>query len=214
MNGIFSLVHKMEFKKISKKEKGLSFLVVGILMVVGLSTFVSAFALGFANKISLYPGESTDTSFSLQNVIEPTADLVLGVVVEEGSEYVSFTEGTQFNVPEGESVRAKVRVSVPETASVGDIYTVTVVFGTVSSESIGDEGTIQFTTFHRKSFEIEVMAEPALEIEEPAAGEGLGAGMWILIIVIIVVVIVVIVLVVKKKKNASIGVKPTEKPVK
>ena len=197
-------------KKIFKSEKGLKFLITFSLMIVLLTSFVSAFTIGGPGKVALNPGQSTDTGFSLQNGFG-TEDIIVEGVITEGSEYASFTEGTRFIVPAGSKVPARIRVSVPANADVGDVYPISLSFNTVSGGDT-DGGTIDFSKGYSTSFNVEVTPIPVEPGQEVPAAEGISMIWWILGILVVIIVIVVIWISVKNKKPDV--AKPAAKPVK
>jgi len=150
------------FMKANKKL--LSGMVLSLIFSVVLIN--AGFGIGFSKSINLYPGQSLDRYFSIQNTMEPTEDLVIKVSIVRGAEYISLPEGDEFSVLAGTTVPVKVIVSIPETAPVGSIYYGEVLFKTLSSSSEGTEGMISFTTGHSKSFEIEVIPNPNVIIPE------------------------------------------------
>jgi len=198
---------KMIFKK--TKSKNLKFFIVGIMAVIMFSSFVSAFGVGFQNtRLSLNPGQTIDSAFSLQNHKDGEGDLIIEVILEEGGEYLTFTEGTQFNVPTKTSVPAPVRISVPVDAKIGEVYTLKVLFRSVSGgvEEVDGEGTsIGLLLSQRRNIEIEVVPEEIVEPELPAPEEGLGTIWWVLGIVVVIIVIVVIYFLVKGKGDNSVN---------
>ncbi len=135
-------------------------------LIVSVVLINASFGIGFSKSINLYPGQSLDRYFSIQNTMEPTEDLVIKVSIVRGAEYISLPEGDEFSVLAGTTVPVKVIVSIPETAPVGSIYYGEVLFKTLSSSSEGTEGIISFTTGHSKSFEIEVIPNPNVIIPE------------------------------------------------
>lgn len=182
-------------KKIFNKRKENLFIIVG-LMIIMLSVFVSAFAVSFPGKINIYPGGSIDKSFSIQNTMEPLEDITVRVTVEGGGDYVSILEGSDYEVASGETIPVKVRISVPANAKVGDIYTAKVLFETATSEGTGG-GMVQFTTGHRKSFDIEVVSEPGQETPSTLSTT------WIIVGIIVILLVIIVVWLIKKNQNSE-----------
>ena len=135
----------MELKKI--KIKGLQFLLAGVVFIFVLSTFVSAFSVGFeSTELRLYPGEVHNSAFSLQNYGTEASDITVEATVEEGGEYMTFPGGTRFDVPANNNIAAPVRIRIPENAKIGDSYPVKVLFKVVSGDVGGGESGGQGTT--------------------------------------------------------------------
>lgn len=197
--GMLCLIHKMVIKKIKiKKMKIIGLFIVTALIISMSGVLVSAaFGIGFSKSINLYPGQSLDKFFSIQNTMEPVEDLVVKVSIVEGAKYVSLPEGDEFNVLAGKTVPVKARISIPETARVGSIYNAEVLFKTLSASREGDEGMVSFTTGHSKSFKIEVIPKPGEE-----RPEGISTT-WIILGIVLVIVIIVIIWFVNKNKKAS-----------
>lgn len=190
----------LEQLKMIKRENSLGkkcfVLVVGVLLLVLLSVFISAdFGIGFANKVSLSPGGSIDRYFSLQNVIEPISDTTVNVSVVEGSKYVSFPEGTIFEVPAGETVSIPVTLSISSNARVGDEYPVKIMFNTIAGGSGSGGGTVQFTMGISKSFGI-LVTEKTAEVEE-----GISRTLILFVLIVLIILLLLIIWLIVRSKN-------------
>jgi len=193
------LTHKMAIKKIKIKEMKIIGLFIVAALIISMSGILvsAAFGIGFSKNINLYPGQSIDKFFSIQNTMEPSEDLVVKVTIVEGAEYISLPEGDEFSVLAGKTVPVKARIIIPETARVGSVYDAEVLFKTLSASREGDEGMVSFTTGHSKSFEIEVIPKPGEEIPE-----GISTT-WIILVIVLVIVVIAIIWSVNKNKKAS-----------
>jgi len=173
---------------------GMCFLIFGVLAIMSGVLVSAAFGIGFPNGVSLYPGEILDTGFSIQNVIDPTEDIVIEVSVVEGSDYVTLSEGTQFSVPAGEVIPVPIRISVSDSANIGDLHNIVVSFSTVSG-GIEGGGTVDIAFGITKSFDIEVVKRSettpdALDTSgEPGEGS-LGVNIWLWVIGVIVLFVI------------------------
>lgn len=95
-----------------------------LVLLFGFSVYdVSGYlSVGFeSTELYMYPGEIRDTAFSLQNYGTASSDIVIEAIVVEGEEYISFTDGTIFEVPANNNTGAFVRITVPKNVSIGDI---------------------------------------------------------------------------------------------
>jgi len=129
-------------------------IVIAMVMLSGLSR--ADFGIGFAGGVGVKPGESVEKSFSVQNVIEPTADLAIEASVEEGKDYVSLIGEKRFEAKAGEIVSVPVRISVPEDKNAGDVFPAKIFFRTISGGA-EEEGMIGFSMSIGKSFDIVVL---------------------------------------------------------
>ena len=181
--------------------KTANLLIAGLLVLVIISSFTSAFGVGFrGSKFNLHPGDVLDTSFSLQNNDVGTGTITIEVVVEEGGDYVALVGGSsRFDVPEGGNVEVPVRISVPGNARVGDLYKVKVLFRQLNS-IVGNEGggtNVGFAFNQRNSFDIQVVES----IEKGAPEKESIAANILLWLVIIIVIVIIVWLILKKKKK-------------
>ena len=192
-----------------KKKKIFSdwnFLLVGSLLMVMLSFFVSALGIGSdGSKLQLYPGETRDTSFLLQNYGAESSNIVVEATVEEGSEYISFPDGNSFSVSANGNFVVPVRYSISESAKIGDIYSVKVLFRVVSEDvGSGKESggtSIEFAVNPRVVIEIEVAPKNVREQVPIVAEEKTSAGSTVWIWILAVLVLIIIAWMIWKKKN-------------
>jgi hypothetical protein len=177
------------------------FLVTGLLVVM-LSSLVSAVGVGSGyspdTPLEMYPGEERIILLTLQNTDVEEEVTVEGKILE-GSEIASLTENIFKVQYQSTSVSAKMKMELPEDASVGQSYLVRYEFGHVSAVGEGVEGTgVAFSQGVTRSFNVVVVEKP--EEEKPA---GIGTGWTLLIIILIVVVIAVIYFITKKKTSVE-----------
>lgn len=192
----------MEFKKI--KNKNSQFLLVGVVVIFMLGNFVSAFAVGFeSTELRLYPGEVHNTAFSLQNYGTDVSDITVEAVIEEGEGYITFTEGTTFEIPANSNAAAPVKFTIPENAGVGENYPVKVLFRIISGDASGDEAegtSVSFAFSYSRTINLLVVPEP-VSVTEPETAErpAVGAQVWVWILVVIIIIIIVWIILRKKK---------------
>ncbi len=125
------------------------------IIVVIVGAFASAsLGISFPNAISLHPGETYESSFSIQNVLEPTKNITLEITIENGQEYIQFPEGTTIQLAKGEIKNVPVKISLPKNAR-ADKYNVQILFQPTAAQS--QSGTLDLVLAIRKSFDIEVI---------------------------------------------------------
>lgn len=196
--------------KLGKIEiKSLYFILIGIIFIFLLSTFVRAFSVGFeSTELRLYPGESYGSAFSLQNYGTEASDITVDAVVEEGEGYISFPQGTRFDVGANNNAAAPIEIKIPENANVGDSYPVKILFNVISGnvgggESGGQGTTVSFAFSYRREINLKVIEKPSEPIPTPTeettkASAGSTAWIWVLVGIVIVVIVVWLIL---RKKN-------------
>jgi len=184
----------------------ISVLVVSFVLLLGIFIVnVGAIGIGFSQTVKVYPGQKYDAAFSLQNVPAGEGDLTFKGTIEEGGEYISFTGGSEFVVPDGGIVHAGYRIGIPSSASVGDKYKVRAVFNAVPvspEESSGGGDAVQFTTGVGVTFDIEVVERPPEPVEPviPETG-GAGISLWVWVLVGVIVLILIVWMIMKSKKS-------------
>ena len=154
---------------------------------------VSAFGVGSAytsdNPLKLYPGESSEISISLQN---NEAISLKGSIIA-GSDIARFIDVSDvYNVPADGSINAKLEVSVPRDADIGQEYIVTMSFLGVPG---AQGGTVGFANAMEKSFKVVVVEKPTTETT------GISTIWWILSVILIIGIIAVVYFLVKSKKD-------------
>jgi uncharacterized membrane protein len=176
---------KMKYKRKEGMERGLGYwkvcFVLGVAVLMS-GFFVAAFSVGSSSAVNVEPGGSVDTSFSLMNLGENAEDVVIEITVERGEEYLSFPDGTIFDVPAGQSVSVRAIVSVPSDSGDGDSYPVKLVFNAIEG-GVNEGGTVDIVFGYSKSFNINVA-------ESLEAREGAG-NFWLWVIGIIVVIVII-----------------------
>jgi hypothetical protein len=213
----------MLFKVKCKKEKMklLNLVVVSAMFVVFASFVVSAFGVSMTSStFELQPGESIETTFTLDNYRDDATDVVVEMVVEEGEEYLALTgEATSFNLAKDSSVNIPVSVSVSQDSIVGDVFDVKVLFRPISGGSEGVEGdgtTIGFVMSQRKSISVAVVAPPAVAEESTPVAEKpqpSGSNIWIWAITGALIVVVIVVMV-KRGRGGGAPREPSSPPKK
>lgn len=171
------------------------------IFIVTFSFFVAAFSVGSFSAINVAPGETVETTFSLMNTGEDAEDVVIEIVVDEGAQYFSFPEGTRYNVPAGTTVSARVSVSIPSDASVGDSYPAKITFNAIEG-GVNEGDTVDIVFGYSKSFNINVITKP-VEVEEPTP-PAVGGNFWLWLIAIIILIIIIWLVMKRKKKSEGV----------
>jgi len=177
------------------KTKSIKIFELTVLVLLISIMSISAFGVGCAysneNPLKLYPGESLDVLINLQN----NEAIQLKASILEGVEIAEFLDANDvYSVPVNGWVNAKLKVSVPASASIGQEYAVTVSFSEVPGAQVG---TVGFSTIIEKSFKVVVAEKPVVETPQ---GEGMSTTTIILLIIAIIVVIAIIWFLIKRKK--------------
>jgi len=179
---------------INKKNKRGEKFLVALLFSIFLFPLVSAFSTGFvSSNVELHSGQIYNERFSLSNPSE--VEITIEAVIQEGGEYLVFTEGTVFDVPAKGSVAAPVRISIPDDAEVGDTYPIKVLFQRISDIE-SDDSMIGLTFNQEQDVSVTIIPKPGEEVPP----EGISTTWIILGIVLIIIVIVLIWFVNKSKK--------------
>ena len=170
---------------------------ISMICVVFISGFVSAFALGIPPDFSMYPGQTLDSGFDIMNTYG--GDITVQGRILEGSEIASFSKGSKFNVAGGSVIPAYVRYKMPSDANIGKVYTVKVIFSTVSAGE--GSGSVSFGEDVARSFNIRVGEKPIGFIEEKSPEKGKVGAVFGWIIAAIIILLIIWLILRKKKKR-------------
>ena len=170
-------------------------IIISTIFVIIFSNIASAgFAVGFPYKISLHRGESYEGSFSLQNVIPPTEETTVKIKVTEGEEYITFPEGTTFQLAANEIKNVPVKISLPQDADGGKIYKAKIIFEPVSG-GVQNGGIVSLRFSVGKNFDIEVIGN--------TKAERLAKIASVILFIVVIILIIVLIKVLKNKKRKS-----------
>jgi len=150
--------------------------------------------------LTMYPGQSSDYSFTLQNAIGEE-DMTIEAILTKGEEIARFTDrNLQYDVAFGSQEKVNVRIEIPESIPIGTEYVIEGLFKPVSPQQEG-EG-VQLSTHIRKAFKVVVIAQPSEPeaFEEQQQVRGVNMWMWVLGIIILIIIIWLIIKALKKKK--------------
>lgn len=205
---------KMKTQNYKRMQVMKTLLIVSFMSLI-LINYVSAGFLGVVSKYSeidppveLYPGQSIDTYFVIQNVEVDSSGITVESSITQGSEIARITSGSRYNVEGGEQKQVDARITIPEDAVIGTEYTVEALFKQVAEEGTGgEEGTgIGFAFNVDRSFRVKVVPKPAEPIAPVVEETRTGASaVWLWIVVIIVVVLIVWWIIMARKKKAGEG---------
>jgi hypothetical protein len=153
------------------------------ILIILLNSFVSAnFAIGFPHKISLEPGETYKGFISIQNVLGETKDTTIDIKVEQGSDFITFPEGSKVEIKEDEVIDFPVEITIHKNIKENS-QSIQVLFSPEKKTS-GD-GTVGLSLSLRKIFNIDV-------IKPEKTGNFLIFFLIALVVVIIILATVII----------------------
>ncbi len=172
-------------------------LMIAMFFLVSTSS-VLAFAISAPysknTPLKMYPGETKDVSFVMQN-LQGNADENVVVSLLEGKEIADITSGNNYLVRLGTSdTQVKLRINVPSDVA-GKTYNVKF---SVQSSPGGKEGNIQLGVGYNVDFPVIVMEKSAApaptpqEIEQPQ--ENSTWAVWVIAIIIAIVIIIILVI--------------------
>lgn len=195
--------------KVENKLRCLSiFLVLGVafagLAVVSATGFGVVSQYSEENVLEMYPGQTADAYFKVQNTIPGAEPLRVEAVFLEGSEIASLVGSSEFDVAVGEQEQVDVRVSIPNDANIGGEYIVKLMFNQISP--VGGEGSVQFGVNIGESFKVVVIEEPE--------GVSSGGNFWIWVIAIIILVIIIWAVMMKKSNASTVMKSPSDTSMK
>ena len=153
--------------------------------------------------LKLYPGETREITFRLQNLPDTSADITMRATLIKGSE-VATMEEKDYLVPGGSAdTSVPMTVSIPDNVPVGTMYEMEIEFNTVAPSG---GGVVTLGTGFVTTFDVEVIEAPIITPEsEPQVAE--GSNLWLIIaaiaLLIIIVIVIIIIIIKRKKKNSS-----------
>lgn len=172
---------------------------VGIFLLLVSPVF--AFGVGMPymeNKEAyVFPGQVTDLKFTLQVEEGTEGSVNIKAEIIEGSEIIEMTDSSNiYAVAFGQHTPVNFRMTIPNSAQIGDSYHVKLGF---SAEA--GPGSFAFGSVIEQNFDVIVGEKPAPVVsEETEEEEGNLTLLWVLIIAIIIIAIIIIGVAAKKKK--------------
>lgn len=139
-----------------------------VILVILLFSLTLVQAVGISspywktNPLKMYKGETKEVSYALTSRPDAETEIVqVFMVNDEGiAEIIS---GIEYTVEPGTvSTKVKIKVSIPETAEVGENYNV--VFNAKGSPE-GEKGMVQLSISYETNLPIEVIEEPKIAPE-------------------------------------------------
>ena len=165
-----------------------------IALLVMFSINLSSIGIGFSQNIEASPGETINRVLSLQNLPAGNGDLLFTGTIEEGNEVISFPQGNEFEVSDGELVQAPIQIKIPANANVGQTYNVKISFSTSQSTEEDSRDTVQLNLGAGISFNVKVVEKSPEKIEKVA-----GSNLWMWILLVLIVIILIAILIKRKK---------------
>lgn len=174
-----------------------------ILALAVLLSVNSILALGVSspywkdNPLNMYPGQIKDVAFTLVN--KPDAETAKAfVAMEDNAEIAEITSGAEYNViPGSTNTKVILKISVPETATIGSIYNVKFSVKSAPSE---EEGTVQLIMGYNINFPVKIVEQSQVSEDQTQEIEPKGTN-WALWIVIILAILIISYFFLKKKKR-------------
>lgn len=171
---------------------------LALLIILGIS-FVSSFSVSYPymeNKTLTLPLNSkpTDLQFVLQNGGGATENVSIKVQLLEGSGIASIIdENNIYTVVPGSKVPVNLRITLPDSITVGNTYNIRLEFTAVS---VGQSGQFGFGTGQEQSFKVVIGNEVIPEKTKP-----IRIILYIILGILVLLVIMVLVLIKRKKKK-------------
>ena len=197
------------------KLTGILILITGILLILSINTVI---ALGVntpywnGNPLKMYTGETKSVPFALANSVnEKTTET--SVSITKGGEIAKITSGEKYTVKPGETGKNIIlSIKIPESAKIGDNYTVGFKVLYLPTEG---EGNIKLNIEYNVDFPVEVVGignesaviQPATNAGNVSQTEKASIMFIIIIISIAVLILIVIILLVLMKLKKDNPVK-------
>ena len=180
--------------KLNKKTQIGIFFLLSILLVAS----VSAIGVGFSRNIEVAPGESVQKILSLQNLPAGNGKLIFKGTIPEGSDIVSFVDGDEYTIDDGELAQAAILITAPEGASLGDTYTIKILFSTSQAPGQDSGETVQFNEGTGITFKVEIASQSDTGSNIPPEGD--NPGIWYVWVLVVIILIIVVYFIAKRKK--------------
>jgi len=185
-------------------------LTLAILIVVTSNVLAFEISQPYWNEspLEMYPGQTKDVMFNLQNCQSLSEDcdkegVEVIVELEEGEEIAEIINGPDYFLPFGSTNQnIIVRIIIPASVPVGTEYNVKFV-----AISIGDEESlaIQIENKYDVEFPVIIVAETEVaeesEVPAPVIEEPINWFLWVSIAIIIILIVITIVIILSKKNK-------------
>jgi len=172
------------------------FILTSAILLV-LITLVNVSAAGVVipymqdNTLKVYPGDTAEFNFALQNGGGATDPVTFKANILSGIEVATLI-GDTFNVPANAEIPVGLRINIPATAIPGTSYPISVSFNVLTS---GASSSVKLGTGMKAGFNVLVVERPVVEQPAPQL-----STTWIAVIVVVVLIALWLLLRKKKKK--------------
>ena len=198
------------------KLTGILILITGILLILSINTVI---ALGVntpywnGNPLKMYTGETKSVPFALANSVnEKTTET--SVSITKGGEIAKITSGEKYTVKPGETGKNIIlSIKIPQTAQIGDNYTVGFKVLYLPTEG---EGNIKLNVEYNVDFPVEVVGignesaviQPATNTGNASVGQTEKTSIMFIIIIISIAILILLVIIslvfMKLKKDNTV----------
>ena len=173
-------------------------LMIFFLLINNLFTFGISSTYWKEHDLEISPGETHETKLTIQNMAG-TEDLNVAVRILKGSEILEIIDRQDnYFIPLGTKKQIDIRVSIPETAKVGDIYPVELDFSTISQSQSGEFG---FGSAVGQKFDVVII--PTEEQRKLMQEKPKMPTISIILGILIVLLVIVIIIIFRKKKKTK-----------
>ena len=158
--------------------KKITLFVTSLFLILFLASTVFAFGVAGSNgPFTISPGETSMTSFRLQNMVGG-GDITVQADITKGSEVASIIGDNKYLVKFGtKDTEIPIRIRIPSDTAIGNVYPVLVSIKTITS---GGGTGIAFGTAIDQGFEVLVVAKTEEKTQlNPILIVGIGAGLLI-----------------------------------
>lgn len=195
----------------------LSITLLAVVMLFVSIAPASAISVGLGGNQEVYPGQVITGVFNIGNFGDGATNAQVQVILENGEEIVTLLDDGILLAPADAVSPSRVRIEIPETAQVGDEYTITVFAQVLETEAADGDGNVAFVSDGRNSITLTVVEVPqeVLDAQQQAAeqevaatsdegGSGIGgSGIGLMIVALLVIGVVIAVVVMRKKSSSA-----------
>ena len=165
----------------------------------------TVFALGInspywkTNPLKMYPGETKDISFTLVNSVDEKTPANAFVSLIEENEIAQITTGDQYTIIPGGKETLVLKISVPESAKIGDSYNIKF---SVKSAPKEETGNVQLNIGYNIDFPVIITEKSSVqEAQDQTLPEQKTNFNTIILSIITLIVIIIGIFFILKKKN-------------
>ena len=150
------------------------------------------------NPLEMYPGQVKDVAFTLTN--NPDAEITTAFVsMDDNSGMAEITSGAEYSVTPGSTnTKVVLRISVPETVTIGNIYNIKF---SVKSAPSGEQGPVQLIMGYNIDFPVKVVEQSKVSTADEQVKDTKSKEIsWIIWGIIIVFVLIMVYFFFRKKR--------------